>query len=93
VIALPEGLDLAGEARNLLLGLGRAVGVVHGTARLEVLVPDLARNGRIFRSVWPSVAADLHACGVEGALCSLETRERVPGFAVQMHPGETAAPL
>jgi hypothetical protein len=91
VLALPEGLEVATEARTLLLGLGRALGVVHGGGRLTLVVPNAAHHGRVFRAVWPEALGDLHACGVEGTLQSPESLDRVPAFAMDMEAEGTPA--
>ncbi len=68
VLALPEGLDLDRHARTILIGLGRAVAVVHGRAGLTIVVPDAGQHGRALREVWPDVCSDLDRFGVEGVL-------------------------
>ncbi len=71
VLALPEGLDLGRDAAPILIGLGRAVAVVHGSARLTIVVPQSAKYGRALRAAWPSVSSELEAFGVEGMLHDL----------------------
>jgi hypothetical protein len=71
VLALPEGLDLGRDARAILIGLGRAVAVVHGNARLTIVVPDSDRHGRALRAVWPEVCSELDRFGVEGVMHDL----------------------
>ncbi len=75
LLALPEGLDLDRDARTILTGLGRAVAVVHGSARLTIVVPDSGRHGRALRGVWPDVCSDLDRFGVEGVLHDLGGRD------------------
>jgi hypothetical protein len=75
VLALPEGLDLGGEAGALLVGLGRAVAIAQGGAQLGVVVPEAIRRGRALRRAWPKVVTELHALGVDARLENREPRE------------------
>jgi hypothetical protein len=79
VLALPEGLDLGGEAGPLLIGLGRAVAIAQGSARLGVVVPEAAQRGRVLRRAWPKVVTELHALGVDAQLENRESRETTGG--------------
>jgi hypothetical protein len=79
VLALPEGLDLGGEAGPLLIGLGRAVAIAQGSAQLGVVVPESVQRGRILRRAWSKVTTELHALGVDVRLENRESRETAGG--------------
>ena len=72
VLAAPEGVDLEREVATVLLGLGRAVSVVHGSPDLTVVVPEADRRSSAVRDAWPEVCQTLQGAGVEASLHRLE---------------------
>ncbi len=72
VLAVPAAVDLEREVATVLLGLGRAVSVVHGSPDLTVVVPDADRRGSAVRDAWPEVTRTLERVGVEASLHRLD---------------------